>query len=286
VPEKSNADRGSPSSPFTIGTCALFGYRPDRDRLRYYQLLVNQLCAVSPFPVVVATNRPDEFQQVDRVIPVEDAGALRQKIWEEPNWQTEYLARLGHHPRNRSLAQFQDPRLVEVYLAKMSLIFAMNEMLGDLLWIDAGFLFSAVYQHNVTADWQGYCPVQLAALPATISSGPPTEPVLFQIPRKKRLFRTRRPHFHGLSWHDMESLALRNQIKSHPHYIAAGIGYYPAGFAENHQNEFKALWADHVAYGRAGTEETIISLMSWRHAWKSLTLTEWVRLVSRCEIRD
>lgn len=268
-----------PTRPLTIASLALFGMRPDRDTRTYYRLLLNNLRTQTDLPMVVYTNEPDGFAEGIEIVEVADHERLAEKYWPARDWQGEYAARLKWHPKNQGLAQFSMPHLPMVYLAKCAAMTEAAHTYGDVLWLDAGLLFSVLYDHQVPADWQGYDSAKLEnELLAWLKvRQAERQPVFATIPRKWRINKNHRPTFHGLSYNDMSRLARASQAKADKCYVVAGAALMLPETALAIDAEFRQVWQSMLDQGRAGTEETVLSVLRWRHRWLGVPVTEWVR---------
>ena len=266
---------------FTFASCALFGNRPDRDEHGYYHLLLNNLAEVCDVPLVVATNEPAAFHPRIETVRVEDLHEWSSRIW-DPLDQDEVVIRLLQwHRKNRKLAQFAEPHLIGVYLAKMALLFDIASRHGDVVWIDAGLVFSAVYHHSVPGDWRGYDRhvIETRLMPRIAEQRATNKPMVTTFRRRRKLFHTHKPHFQGMSYDGMESLARRIGAVPDDDYTAAAMLYLPGDLASQTQSQFKDVWAEMVRMGRMGTEETVLTELRWKNGWDSLSHVEWLDLV-------
>lgn len=269
------------ATPLTLASCALIGFRPDRDTGRYYRLLLNDLRAKWDGPLHVATNEPAGFDPGINLQTVTDVAALRRCLWDDDQWQEEYHRRLGWHPRNYGIGQYKFPHMIEVYLAKTELMLRAAEQYGEIVWLDAGLLFSVFHDHAVPDDWTGYDRDRLnQGLSPWLDRFHRDRPVVATIPRKWRPLKNHRPSFHGLTYHDMGGLAHRAQAKPLPFYTVAGAMRLSAQDAALIRREWPAIWADMLGMGRAGTEETVLSVLAWRHNWHPVPLAEWMTRVA------
>ncbi|MBX3110424.1 MAG: hypothetical protein KF857_00320 [Fimbriimonadaceae bacterium] len=265
--------------PLTIASLALFGMRPDRDTGTYYRLLLNQLRGQTDLPMVVYTNEPWGFVDGIELVTVADHVEMARKYWAAEDWQEQYAVRLRWHPKNEGLSQFSMPHLPMVYLAKCAAMTGAAKAYGDVLWLDAGLLFSVVYDHRVPEDWQGYDRDKLdkELLAWLRVRQEERKPVFATVPRKWRPNKNHRPTFHGLSFNDMSRLAQATGARADSAYVVAGAALMLPETAATIDAEFPAVWQSMLAQGRAGTEETVLSVLRWRHGWLGVSVEEWVR---------
>ena len=267
--------------PLVIASCALMGFRPDRDTGRYYRLLLNDLRDKWDGPLHVATNDPAGFSEGIDLEPVPDVAALRRCLWDDERWQDEYHRRLGWHPRNHGIGQYKFPHMIEVYLAKTELMLRAAERFGEIVWLDAGLLFSVFHDHAVPDHWTGYSrPLLNEGLAPWLQGFSQDRPVVATIPRKWRPLKNHRPSFHGLTFHDMGRLARQALAKPQPFYAVAGAMRLSAQDAGMIRREWPSIWQSMLDLGRAGTEETVLSVLAWRHNWHAVPLAEWMRRVA------
>jgi len=265
--------------PLTIASLAVFGVRPDRDTRTYYRLLLNNLRSQTDLPVVVYTNEPDGFDPGIQVVFIDDYMPLATRLWDDKDWQRTYAHRLRWHPKNTGLAQFAMPHLPMVYLSKCAAMIEAARTFGDVLWLDAGLLFSVRYNHQVPPDWRGYDAAKLEneLLPWLRMRQAERRPVFATIPRKWRINKNHRPTFHGLSYNDMSMLGRASGTHPDTAYVVAGAALMLPETAAVIEAEFAKVWQEMLDQGRAGTEETVLSVLRWKHRWTGVPVTEWVR---------
>jgi hypothetical protein len=253
------------------------GFRPDRDTGRYYRLLLNDLRAKWDGPLHVATNDPHGFDPGIDLESVNNIAALRRCLWDDDDWQDQYHRRLGWHARNHGIGQYKFPHMIEVYLAKTELMLRAAERFGEIVWLDAGLLFSVFHDHAVPETWAGYDRVRLnEGLGPWLDSFTHDRPVVATIPRKWRPLKNRRPSFHGLTYLDMGDLARRAETRAESFYTVAGAMRLSAADAAVIRREWPNVWGPMLDMGRAGTEETVLSVLTWRHRWHAVPLAEWM----------
>lgn len=269
------------ATPLTLASCALIGFRPDRDTGRYYRLLLNDLRAKWDGPLHVTTNEPAGFAKGIELESVTDIAALRKCLWDNDRWENDYHLRLGWHPRNHGIGQYKFSHMIEVYLAKTELMLRAAERFGEIVWLDAGLLFSVFHDHQLPESWSGYDRALLNEdLLPWLNRFPGDRPVVATIPRKWRPLKNHRPSFHGLTYHDMGKLARQSGVKTQPFYTVAGAMRLTAEDAALIRREWPAIWSQMLAQGRAGTEETVLSVLAWRHHWHAVPLAEWMTRVA------
>ncbi|MFN3730046.1 MAG: hypothetical protein ACK4XJ_10070 [Fimbriimonadaceae bacterium] len=264
--------------PFRIFSCALFGLRPERDRHHYYRLLLNDLATKTNLPIIVATNQPEAFDRKINTIHVTSVEAWSEQIWPASSHAMDAIARsyLGWHRKNQRLYQYQNPQVVRAYLAKTALIAYAAKRYGSLLWLDAGFLFSAVYDHTVPTNWVGYSPKKIESRLIPLLTGKEERVLVTTYPRKKRFLRQFRPDFHGMSYRCMNRLARAANATPTDHYTLAPLLYFPKGSAETLLDEFREVWQKMLGLKRLGTEENVLSVLRWRHGWDGMSTEQWL----------
>jgi hypothetical protein len=266
---------------YSYATCALFGYRPDRDRLGYYRLLLNQLAEVTDRPIVAASNDPSQLSSRIQCMEAGDLDRWARQLWDVPDRDEQVRKLVGWNSQNLAATIYTNPTLVAMYLAKTAILFELAERHGDILWLDAGLFFSHVYGHDVPSGWRGYDPELLTTrVDATVKAYQAKgEPAFATFRRKRKLFRGDRPHFHTLSYNDMTRLGEAIGAPSGRDYVTAPVIYFPAARVKEIRDEFRHTWAEMVGLGRMGTEENVFSVMKWKHNWPGLTVEEWISLM-------
>lgn len=260
----------------TIATCALFGFRPERDEKGYYQLLLNDLADRTGVEIIAATNDPSRLHPRIETIKVDGLDSWADLIWKVDRRDDEVRRLAGWHSSNRKRDLYQQPHLVSVYLAKIALWCEMGRRVGPCVWLDAGLVFSVCCDHDVPSDWKGYEPdlVENQFLPYVTSH---RSPCLTHFPRRRRFLQEGRPHFHGMSYRAMDQLARQSGARPDDKCAAAAVMTLPDGFADAVQDEFTETWHRMVALGQIGTEENILTVMRWKHGWESLSHDEWLQ---------
>lgn len=266
---------------YAYATCALFGYRPDRDRQGYYRLLVNQLAEVADRKIVAATNEPSFLDPKIDAFKVDDLDTWAKKLWDADDRDGHVRRLVGWHPQNLAATIYTNPTLVAMYLAKTAILLELAERHGDILWLDAGLFFSHVYGHEVPDGWKGYDPERMQAKldPVVRRFQAQGVPAMATFHRKRKLFRGDRPHFHTLSFHDMTRLAEKIGATSGREYVTAPVIFLPAAWVPRLREDFRQAWAAMVELGRMGTEENILSVLMWKHQWPGLTVEGWIDLM-------
>lgn len=261
--------------PVTYASCAFFGVRPDRDRGDYYRLLLNDLAAKKgEARLVVATNRPEGFHPDIEVVHVPDLAPYRRRMWDADEPEAHVVRALGTDRRTRRLAQFSQPQMVSVYLAKTAILAELAQREGKVVWLDAGLLFSALYDHNVPEHWKGYDAGLLQDRLQPFAQATAVRMLGFR--RKLRPHKLFRPHFHGLSYVDMARLARLSGTKGDGWYVAAGALVLDAAGGKLIEEEFPKVWQDLLAMGRCGTEENVLSVLRWKHGWDLDPFDVWM----------
>jgi hypothetical protein len=264
----------------TIATCALFGFRPERDQKGYYRHLLNDLADRSDVQIVAATNDPSQLSPRIRTVQVDQLDPWADRIWNVSN-RDETVRRLaGWHSSNKKRDLYQQPHLVGVYLAKIALWCEIARQVGPCVWLDAGLVFSVCYDHDVPQGWKGY-DAELLRERFIPYSGSQSEPVLTHFSRRRRWFQEGRPHFHGMSYRAMDQLAHRSGAKPDDRCAAAAVMVMPGGRCDEFQDEFREVWHRSVEMGQIGTEENVLTVQRWKHGWKSHSHDEWLSMLRR-----
>lgn len=266
---------------YAYATCALFGYRPDRDRQGYYRLLVNQLAEVADRPIVAATNDRSQLSAKVDAFEVSDLDTWARKLWDVSDRDAQVRKLVGWHPNNLAATIYTNPTLVAMYLAKTAILLELAERHGDILWLDAGLFFSHVYGHQVPEGWKGYDPELMHAKldPVVRQFQARGVPAFATFKRKRKLFCGDRPHFHTLSYNDMSRLADQVGAPSGRDYVTAPVIFLPAACVPKLREDFINAWSKMAGLGRMGTEENILSVLMWKHQWPGLTVEDWIALM-------
>lgn len=274
------ACRGGGSIAMQIVSGAFFGIRPDRDAMGYYREALRSLAEASSAPIRVFTNDVSQLDpRLDRVT-IESMAEVRRRLVDAPDWEAEYRRRLAWHPKNTRLAQYQMVGLPDMYAGKMQLLLESCSPAGAF-WIDAGLPFSVYYGHSVPAAWPGYSRERVDGVlrPFLLRANDEGRVVLTQFRFKRRLHKLFRPTFHGLSAVDMLRLAKRVGAKPDGYYCAACCQLIPASEAEQVRRDFQEIWQAMWDMGRAGTEETILTVMRWKRGYEARSTGEWLDLM-------
>ena len=264
-----------------IVSAAFFGYRSDRDTGRYYRLLLNDFVEKTGHPVLVYTNEPTGFHPLITTQFVDDLSPYIRRIWPDPEWQERYRAALAWHSRNQRLAQASNPKLAAVYLSKMALFTDALEDCDEALWVDSGLLFSAYYGHEVPEVYRGYSVerIQSQFLPSLRASRDAGKPLFATLPRRWNILKNHRPQFHGMSFNDMKALAKVSQCQDQDYYIFGGLFYVPRSHANTITSEFGEIWNHILSANRVGTEENVMSVLSWRHNYPRIPIRQWIQML-------
>ena len=268
--------------PPTIVSAAFFGLRTDRDTRAYYSTLLNQLAPIYPGPVHVFTNDPGAFGHGIEVEKVDDLGPFMAEIWPDPDWEAKVRPLLGWHRRNHRLAQWRQPRLLLPWLAKPGLVRRAAERHGPVFWLDAGLLYSVDHGHSVPAVPVGYDEglIYDRLLPALERAARSPVPTVATVDRKGGWHKACRPTFHGLSWADMGQLARRCGARPDASHTVGAAAYWPEGWPARVIDEGRDVWRKMLGMGRIGTEETVLSVLRWKHGWDGLSTQSWCRLMA------
>jgi hypothetical protein len=261
---------------------AFFDLRKDRDTRTYYSYLLENFAVAYPGRLVVFTNDAGVFSSEMETRELADLEPLLMNIWPEPNWRDIYRSNLAQNPRNSNLLQYQFPDLLLPWFSKISLIQKMLRELPEVIWIDAGLLFSVDHRHSIPEPLPSYDQARITeCLPPVLKRGRDANcPILAGIPRTFRLTKVKRPHFHGMSYMDMGRAATGFTASARNDYIVGGAGYWPQSALSVLNHEVRAAWQAIRALERVGTEENILTLLAWKHGWPSLPVTAWCRLLA------
>lgn len=271
--------------PVTFASCAFFGFRPDRDHGEYYRLLLNDLAAKKGGArLVVATNRPEGFHPGIEIIHVPDITPYRRRLWDVADPAATVTRILGANRRNRRLAQYSQPQMISVYLAKTAILAELAQKEGKVVWLDAGLLFSVLYDHAVPDHWRGYDEGLLRDELQPFAQANAVRLLSFR--RKLRPHKLFRPHFHGLSYVDMARLARGVGAKADNWYVAAGAMVLDAKAGKLIEEEFPQVWQNVIETCRCGTEETVLSILRWKHAWPADPFERWTPRLTTVPFRD
>jgi hypothetical protein len=266
----------------TLVSAAFFGLRSDRDTLAYYSTLLNDLAGFYPGRVIVYTNEPGAFGSRIQAERVNDLRPFMAEIWPDTDWEAQVLPLLSWHKRNRRLAQWAYPRLLLPWLAKLGLVKAAAQRHGPVFWLDAGLLYSVDHGRSVPARPVGYDPARVSRLllPALAEAAGSTVPTVATVPRKGGWLKSWRPTFHGLSRRDMARLARRCGAAPDDRYTVGAVAYWPSDWPVRVIDEGADVWRKMLDMGRIGTEETVLSVLRWKHGWHGRPVGEWCRLMA------
>ncbi|MFZ4508148.1 MAG: hypothetical protein ACOYON_10695 [Fimbriimonas sp.] len=264
-----------------IVSAAFFGYRSDRETGRYYRLLLNDFVEKTGHPVLVYTNEPTGFHPLIKTQFVDDLNPYIRRIWPDPEWQERYRTALAWHSRNQRLAQASNPKLAAVYLSKLALFTDALENLDEALWLDAGLLFSVYSGHEVPDSSPGYSLERIESqfIPMLRGHRENGTPLVATIPRRWNLLKNHRPQFHGMSYNDMSKLAQTCRCSAQNYYVVSGLFYFPKAQMKSVSEEFGEVWNEILKANRVGTEENVMSILSWRHGYDHLPMRDWVQML-------
>jgi hypothetical protein len=270
---------GEMSLPVVV-SCAFFGERTDRDPRAYYTPLLADFAAKSKATVIVYTNDPAAFPAHVETRLLDSVGPLVQRLWPDPNWQAIYTRNLQWHTKNQRMAQARHPSLGGIYLAKTALLQETLEEFGDVLWLDAGFLFSVYHDHTVPPAWAGYDPKRIESelIPMINRARKVKAPFVALKPRKSEFWKNHRPTFNGMSYSGMERLARKFSARTDGFYTMAGMLYAEQSMARALRAEFSQIWKAVIDSGQIGTEENVMSVLRWKYRWPGLPLDDWAQL--------
>ncbi|MBS1707616.1 MAG: hypothetical protein JSS65_02715 [Armatimonadetes bacterium] len=265
--------------PVTLASCAFFGVRKDREPEKYYRLLLNDLAKKKGAArLVVATNDPTDFDPAIEVVLVTSIDEYRKRIWDVDDPDQEVVRLFDWSWRNTRLDEYQMPGLVSVYLAKSAITCELARRFGKIVWLDAGLLFSVVYDHRVPEVWEGYSQERLEHRLQPLAHE--STSLFVAIPRQWRLFKNNRPHFHGLSYNDMARFARAAGTLPDDTYTAAGAMVLDAATAAQMETEMARDWRLMTEMGRCGTEENALSVFRWRNRLPGMDLKSWMALLT------
>lgn len=164
-----------------------------------------------------------------------------------------------------TMPQYEKPELNALYLAKLGLIDAAVRAYGDILWLDAGYLFSQKYRHQVPEGWKGYDRAGLdALLGGTMADyARRGRPYLSGFYRKPRWYKPRKEFLHGATWSQMSRLARHFHARRDRIYVNASLLFIPGAYWRERYPFLVEIWKFMEAQGIPGTEENVLSVLRW-----------------------
>lgn len=272
-------------------TSAFLSIRPDREPDYFLRPLADFLdrmgpdspqfdfrCFLEPRDRALASERIDDHRM--RSVELE---AIVNEVWPESGWAERYYSTISGNPTHHDSFQARYDRLIAVYLGKLALMrMGFDEGADAVLWFDSGHWVS----HQCAHDIGRYTPSLMDDV-----DGQRAHRALTIAAAELGIVGTR--CYDGKKRFHMPLEHMYAYLTEFGHPLDMPPPFYQAVFWLVRRDRFdeffcgfQGWWRRLMADGKAGTEESALTLLGWERRLACFRYARWVELLKGKVQRD
>lgn len=270
-------------------TSAFISVRPDRPFEYFLGQLVDFLSVVGQddddLCVRICVEEGDvkaisAFVDSSRLV-IQQPEELLRRVWPEPRWREIYFDLIQHNPTHHDSYQARHKRLIAVYLGKLAILSWAFEAGAEIAWwFDAGHWVSHQCDHRLDEYSENLMKgMNRHNIIDTVMAGA----------RQWGILGTR--SYEGKKRFHMPLEHMFDYLSELPEPLDAPIPLYQGVFWVIRRDlfskffqEFQVAWSRLISDGKAGTEESALTLLGWKRRIPCMYYMDWISALRRGEL--